>query len=348
MIWIKRNLFIVVGAVLSLALLGGAGFYLYSSSEENYQRDDALAVLKQELDGLQTGNFPSDANIALVKSNIAGVNAFMADAERLMVSEVPKPMTVAQFNINLARAIDELRREATNAGVDIPPKYEFTFGEVKVMTGLPTYALPPLISQLSEVRTINGVLFKAKVRAVESLRRVKAFEGEQVGADLLTERAQQTNSLSPTVNVLITPYRVIFRGFTADLAAVINGFSSTKEFIVVRQIDVEQAGGSLDTPSPMMAPGGPLGMMAPAGLPNPGLPGAAMNAGAPMAPGARPPPPKAPPGAPTVAPAPKSNLTLVLNEKPLRFTLALDVVKVVRKPAPVGGPAPVPAPSSAN
>lgn len=346
--WIKRNLFLVIGAVLSLALLGGAGFYLYSSSEENYQRDDELAVLKQKLDGLQTGNFPSDANIALVKSNIAGVNAFMAEAERLMVSEVPKPMTVAQFNINLARAIDELRREATNAGVDIPPKYEFTFGEVKVMTGLPTYALPPLISQLSEVRTINGVLFKAKVRAVESLRRVKAFEGEQVGADLLTERAQQTNSLSPTVNVLITPYRVVFRGFTADLAAVINGFSSTKEFVVVRQIDVEQAGGAMDAPNPMMAPGGPLGMVPPAGLPNAGLPGAMIGA-PPMAPGARPPPPKGPPGTLAVAPTPKSNLTLVLNEKPLRFTLALDVVKVVRiKAAPGVAPAAAPAPGTAN
>ncbi len=340
MLWIKRNLFLVVGALLSLALLGGASFYLYSSDEENFQRDGELEQLKINLDKLKSGVFPSDANIALVRSNIASVNAFMADAERLMVNEVPKPMTVAQFNINLARAIDELRREATNAGVDIPAKYEFTFGEVKVMTGLPTYALTPLISQLSEVRTISGVLFKAKVRAVESLRRVKAFEGEPPGADLLTDRAQQTNSLTPAVNVTITPYRVVFRGFSADLAAVINGFSTTKEFMAIRQIDVEQAGGAFDAPNPMMgmAPGMQPGMVPPAGLPNPGVPGAPVNPAAP--PGARPPPPKAPGGLPAAPSAPKSSLTLVLNEKPLRFTLALDVIKVARKLGPATAPAP--------
>lgn len=350
MLWIKRNLFLVVGALLSLALLGGAGFYLYNGSEENFQRDGELEQLKVKLDQLKSGVFPSDANIALVRSNIASVNAFMADAERLMVNEVPKPMTVAQFNINLARAIDELRREATNAGVDIPPKYEFTFGEVKVMTGLPTYALTPLISQLSEIRTISGVLFKAKVRAVESLRRVKAFEGEPPGADLLTDRAQQTNALTPAVNVTITPYRVVFRGFSADLAAVINGFSTTKEFIAVRQIDVEQAGGAFDAPNPMMnpgmAPGMGIGMAPPAGLPSPGVPGAPMSPGGP--PGARPPPPKAPPGGGTAPPAPKSNLTLALNEKPLRFTLTLDVIKVARKSAPATAPATAPAPGTAK
>lgn len=351
MLWIKRNLFLVIGTVLSLSLLGGAGYYLYDSSEENFARDDQLAALKVKLDQLKAGVYPSDANIAQVRSNVTVVNAFMNEAERLLVHELPRPISVAQFNINLAREIDVMRREATNAGVEIPPKYEFTFGEVKVMTGLPPYALPPLISQLGEVRTISSVLFKAKVRAVESLNRVKAFDGEPLGADLLADRAQQTNVLSASVNVIITPYRVVFRGFSGDLAAVINGFSSTKDFIVIRQIDVDQAtGAALDAPG-MMTPGMMTpGMMTPGGaFPGATLPGATMNplpggaapGMAPANPGIRPPPaPRPPGGAAGAQPGPKSNLTLVLNEKPLRVTIALDVVKVVRKSGPAASSAP--------
>ena len=35
MSWIKRNLFMVVGGVISLALLGAAGFFLYTKYEAN-------------------------------------------------------------------------------------------------------------------------------------------------------------------------------------------------------------------------------------------------------------------------------------------------------------------------
>lgn len=359
MLWFKRNLFLVIGGVFSLVMLGGAGYYLYDSSEENFTRDDELAALKVKLDQLKAGIYPSEANISLVKSNVSIVNAFMSEAERLLTHEPPRVMNVAQFNINLARVIDEMRREATNAGVEIPPKYEFTFGEVKVMTGLPPYALPPLISQLGDVRTISGVLFKAKVRALESLGRVKAFDGEPLGADLLTDRLQQTNVLSSNLNVIITPYRVVFRGFSGDLAAVINGISSTKEFIVVRQIDVDQAGAALETPGNMMNPGMIPGMTPNMGLPgmNPGLPGAPINPATGLPGGTTPgmtptTPPAARPAAVPRGPAgpaqpgPKSSLTKVLDETPLRVTLALDVVRLVRKAPPAPTPAAPPPPAA--
>jgi hypothetical protein len=357
MLWFKRNLFLVIGAAVSLAMLGGAGYYLYDSSEENFTRDDELAALKVKLDQLKAGIYPSDANISLVKSNVSVVNAFMSDAERLLAHDPPRVMKVAEFNINLARVIDEMRREATNAGVEIPPKYEFTFGEVKVMTGLPTYALPPLVSQLGDIRTLSSVLFKAKVRALESLGRVKACDVEPPGADLLTDRLQQTNALSSNVNVIITPYRVVFRGFSGDLAAVINGISSTKEFIVVRQIDVDQAGAALETPGNMMNPSMNPGMTPNMGLPgmNPGLPGAPINPATGLPGG--PTPGMAPPARPTTVPrgpagpaqpVPKSSLAKVLDETPLRVTLALDVVRLVRKATPAPAPAappPVAAPT---
>ncbi len=348
MLWIKRNLMLVIGVVVALALLGGAVFYVIYNFDENAARDEDLEKLKVELDQLKSGTFPSLDNIAMVKSNVAQVTRFTAAAEDILAHEAPKATTASQFSIALPRVLDDLRRDATNASVDLPPRYEFTFGEVKAMTRLPSYALEPLAARLSEVRTICGVLFKARVRALESLNRVAAFADEPKGADLLTDRMEQTNSMSTNVSVVVTPYRVVFRGFSGDLSAVLNGFSATKDFFVVRQVSVEPAGGMVDTsgggqmtpmmtqPNPFQPPTLPGGMQPPAAP--------MMNPGAP-----RPPAPKT-----GVAPAPlplKSSLVKVLDEKPLRITLVLDVIKVTRKPVagPVGaapaasGSAPVPA-----
>ena len=66
MLWIKRNLFLVVGIVISVALLGGAGWYVYSNSEEDFARDEELEKLKTEITTIESGPmFPSEANIAL-------------------------------------------------------------------------------------------------------------------------------------------------------------------------------------------------------------------------------------------------------------------------------------------
>lgn len=339
MLWIKRNLVLVIGIAVSLALLGGAGYYLYDNSEENFARDEKLDKLKAELEQLRGGVFPSSANIAIVKSNTAAVQNLMMQGEGVFATEPIKVPGEAQIKIGLANLVDTLRRDATNAGVEVPPRYEFTYGEVKVMPRLPGYALEPLTNQLKEVRSICTILFNAKVRALESFQRVPAFPDEPRSADILTDRLPQTNSLSTNLSVVITPYRLVFRGFSSHLTDVLNSLSTAKEYYAVRQVDVEPSGAAMESTSPV-GPGsmmnnvpnmGPMGVGAAPALPTPG----GVNPGnfAPQ-PAQRPPPPKAPIGANVPQPT-KSSLTKVLDEKPLRVTLMLDVVKVVRKsPSP--------------
>lgn len=350
MLWIKRNLFIVIGGLVSLALLGGAVFYLYNSFYDNDDQDVALEQLKAELTGLTTGFYPNDENIAVIRSNTALAQAFMADAGRLLVSEPPRPMLASTFSIELVKALDRLRRDATNASVELPPRFDFTFGEIKAKPIFP-YAVEPLNGQLAEISTLCGVLYRAKVRAIESLQRVPAYVGDPPSQDLLTDLAVRTNEVSTNFNLVMTPYRVTFRGFVGELTAVLNGLARTKDFIVVRQLDLE-AGGSAPALTPtmdpmMMTPG----MMSPGGLPPGGLnPGAGFGlplGGVPGAaptmtpPGTQPRPAQParplPPGA--VPPPAKSTLTPLLDEKPLRVTLVVDFIKAARRPVTAPGPA---------
>ena len=363
MLWIKRNLFIVVGGILSLAMLGGAGYFVYNAFYDNDDQDVALDALKVELQGLQSGIYPSDENITLVQSNTALARLFMNEAGRLLVSESVKPMNPAAFNVELIKALDRLRRDGTNASVELPPKYEFTFGEVKTRNW-PGYTVEPFLAQLQDITAICGVLYKAKVKGLDSINRVPAFPGDPGGADLIMDLAAKTNAFSTNANLVITPYRITFRGFVGELAAVLNGFAQTKEFIAVRQIDLEAGGAggplvpaAMDPMSDsMMRPGGPGGLP---GVPGaPGIPGAPMSlapgmaAPAPAVAAPAPVQPVRPAAAPrpgalgAVPPPPKSSLTPILDEKPLRVTMVLDVIKTVRRPvaAPVpGAPAPTPA-----
>ncbi len=352
MAWIKRNLALVIGIVVSLLLLVGAGGYLVANEAQDYARDEDLAKLKVKLDSLRSGTFPSEANIGAVRTNVIQVLKFTAEAERILATEPPKLANVS-FSVHLPRVLDEMRRDATNAGVELPPKYDFTFGEVKGMSRIPGYGIEPLNSRLAEMKTICDVLFKARVRGIESLQRLAAFADEPKGPDLLLDRTEQTNSLATGVNVTITPYRVVFRGFSGDLAVVLNTLSGTKEFFVVREVLVEPLGGAGLMNPGLMNPGmmNP-GMMTP-GMMTPGPFGGPGPGGAPgmLAPGMTTPPPPggfrpvAPkaPGMVGAQPVSKSSLVKILDEQPLRITLVLDVIKVTRKAV-----APTPTPPKNN
>ena len=332
MLWIKRNLVLLIGVIVSLGLLGGAGYYVYSNSDESFARDEELVKVKAELDQLQSGVYPSESNVGVVRSNITQIHTFTSLAAGRLATEPQKAAGETQIKVGLANLVETLRREATNAGVEIPARYEFTYGEVKVMPRLPVFALDPLTNQFKEVRAICNVLFAARVRALESIHRVPAFADERRTADLLTDLTPRTNVLSPSVSVVTTPYKLVFRGFSSHLTDVLNGFANSEEFFVVGDLDVEPSSGSLEVPS-----GGPPGGMMQMALPGapPGLPGfatppppsMAFPGGAPSGLGGGRPAGMRPAGG-TNAPPSKSSLTKVLDEKPLRISISLDVVKV--------------------
>jgi len=358
MLWIKRNLLIVIGGAISLCLLGGAGYYTYNSFYDNDDQDVAVEQLRTELQSLTTGLHPNEANIEVVRSNTVLANLFMDNAEKMLNAEPPRSMNAATFSIELIKALDRLKRDATNHSVELPPRFDFTFGEIKQQPRIFPYAVEPLNGQLADISSLCSVLYRAKVRAIDSLHRVPAYLGEPPSADLIMDLAVRTNEVSTNLNLVITPYRVTFRGFAGELTAVLNGLARTKDFIVIRQIDLDVAGNALAsapamdpmTMQPGMQPGmQPLGAPVPGGL-NPGPTfGLPPPVAPPMTPGPaiqpRPVLPVRPAQPGAVPPPAKSTLTPLLDEKPLRVTLVLDFIKAMRRPAPAPVPVPVTAPA---
>jgi hypothetical protein len=246
MSWIKRNLFFVIGSVIALALIGGAGVYTYLQWNHNAtargERDKEYAELAR-LYGLEPnpGNEKVN-NIKAARDQQEQIRAFVVKARKFFERVPPIPgagrITGEAFTTALSKTIAQMQHDAANASVMLRPKWNFSFSvqsdKVKFQG-----SLEPLAVQLGEVKAICGILFQAKINNLDSLRRERVSVDDQTGpqTDYL-DQPSVTNELA-----VLTPYEIEFRCFSGELASVLSGFASSPFPMLVKAINVEPATG---------------------------------------------------------------------------------------------------------
>ena len=346
MSWIKRNLFFVIGAAIALILMVGAGFYTWSGYSHNAKALEDITGKYTELKRLYSlkpnpGNEKVN-NIKAAREQQAEVQATLARAATLFdpipgIPDTGTNVTVESFTTGLAQTIARLQREAANASVLLPPKYNFSFEQPSRAMKFSAGSLPPLSVQLGEVKAICDVLIEAKVNALDGVQRERVSPDDNAGpqSDYLDQHTI-TNELA-----LISPYQISFRCFTPELALVLCGFSASPHRLVVKSINVEPAPAlpvaDVTTPAPIYVP--PVAVT-PSPTPGGGRPGEGgvspafrerygLGAGGKFS--APAPAPVAPVYAQPGAVAASTALKTVLNEKQLKVTLLVQVVKLLPK-----------------
>lgn len=363
--WIKRNLYFLIGGLAALGLMGWAGWYLYSKLNANTSVRDELTAAYAELDRLNRekphpGNRSVD-NIKLAREQQQQVKDLMAKARDYFkpIPAIPdKPKVDSQeFTAALRRTIDQLQKRATNASVFLPPNYSFSFEAQKPKVTFASGSLEPLSVQLGEIKVLSEILFEAKVNSLDNIRRVRISADDSTGpvTDYL-EKRPVTNELA-----VLVPYELTFRCFSQELADALAGLASSPHGIIVKTINIEP-GTAVAATDPSLTPFAPPTAAAPVYLPQSrlpsaeaesqamfarrygiaggggrgggryGLPGGGGAGGVPLRePGAPPPPAYVPPPvAPTTPGQPaKGGLQTVLDEKQLKVTLAVDIVKLL-------------------
>jgi hypothetical protein len=318
MAWIKRNLFFVIGGVIALAMLGGAGFYIYKGMSRNSTALNTFIEVVGTLKTL-TDTKPSPGNDKIDNAQIARdqdkqVQAWVASASAYfqpIPSIPPGNVTSEAYAGALRRTIDQLQKEAETAGVLLPPNYVFSFSAQRPLVKF-AGGLDQLATQLGEVKAISEVLFAARVNAFDSIQRVRVSDDDLTGT-----AAQQADYIDehPITNdlAIITPYVVSFRSFTPELSRVMTGFAQASNTFIVKAVNVQPAGANLQIPGTP----GLNGEMPPPGYPPMRMPGEGY-------------PPMAPP--PTGQPvANKGGLQTVLKEQLLHVTVEVELVKLLPK-----------------
>jgi len=350
--WIKRNLFFVIGGVVVLGLLGGAGYYSYHRYQTYTTAKEKLNASYEELKRLHSlrpspGNEKVD-NTKLAREQEAEVKALLGKMGRYfqpIPAVVPQTsaaghvvVTGEDYAAALRQVIDQLQKEAASGSVLLPPKYGFSFEAQRSLIKFAPGSLEPLARQLAEVRVLVGVLNQAKVNSIESIRRERVSADDNTGpvTDYL-DRTSVTNELA-----VQTPYELTFRCFSTELAGVLTGFAASPYSLVVKGMNIEPAmgTGAIDPTT-----GQPMNNEA-TYLPTPVQPVPSYYP-PPVAPnrrgsedgdvfarrygkgGAMPTPTPAPQLVPTMAAPVQPKIQTVLDERQLKVTILIYVIKLL-------------------
>jgi hypothetical protein len=205
-----------------------------------------------------------------------------------------------EFRGFLDNAVGQLRLDARNSGVHLPPNYWFSFAAQKGMMTFSPRTVAPLAAQLSDIRALCGTIIDAKINALAWVKRAPVDSLDSAGGQDYLEGRPTTNEFT-----IVMPYEVAFHGFSAELAAVLEGLVRLPQCFVVTHLVVEPleaplADRILPVPRPRLL--GPahdglrIDQFQPLRLSRPAF----------------------------VQPAPST----VLNERPLRFVLSVQSVRL--------------------
>lgn len=246
MSWIKRNLFFAIGSLVALILMGLAGWFLYAKWNQN---NDVLATLNTDYDQLKNLNSASPHpgsgsvdNIKLAREQRNQLLDFIKKTTPYFqpiprVPDLPK-ITDRDFSAALSQTIGQLLAEATNASISLPAEnYSFSFAAQKSKISFAPGSLDRVATQLGEIRMLAEILFNAKINALDNLRRERVSQDDSFGlqTDYLSEKTV-TNTLA-----VLTPYEVTIRSFSTELANVLVGLASSPHAILVKTVNVELA-----------------------------------------------------------------------------------------------------------
>jgi hypothetical protein len=309
--WIKRNLFFVIGGVLTLGLLGGAGFLIYKGMSRNFEASKTLNEIYGNLGNLPSPGNGKTNNTTIAKEQERQLRAWIGTVAAYFrpIPTIPaKNITSETYKRALEHTVDALQHEAAGAGVALPPKYDFSFSAQLPQMKFTPGSLGPLAAQLGEVKAISEILFATRINTLDSIQRVRVSDDDAQGSQSdYIDQHPLTNDLA-----IVTPYVITFRCFTPELARVMAGFATSSNTFIIKSINVQPAGTAPAAFAPVDAAGG---------LPPGRYPGGRRYPGEFAA------PPPAPP-----APQPglgRGGLQTVLKEQLLLVVVEVELVKLL-------------------
>lgn len=298
--WIKRNLLLLIGILVAIGLMAGAVVYLITRIKADQSASKKLKEAQQQLITLmQSAPFPSQQNLGVAQQETQKLVSYMTNVQaRVTYPAVPK-MTSQEFSSFLLTTISDLQKSAEQGGVTLPPRYGFSFEPLREQINFDAASIEPLSRQLIEVKELCEILFRNRIHNLESLRRVRVSLLDPPQApQYLPDKA--VNPAAYNGLATVTPYEVVFTGFSSELAHVLTDLEQSKIFFSVKVLNQEDV--------KMAAPTTPVVTAEPS-----------------TQPGGRPRPPAR--GAkPAETAAPKDELYLF--EKPLRFHLFVETVRL--------------------
>src|SRR5690349_11293590 len=245
MLWFKRNLFLAIGGLVALLLLGAGVYYFWSARAKNQQRDEEIGAAISTLNNLYNSpTFPSQTNIDAAKRETDKLRAAVDQLQKFFVAVPAEKVTNVAFRSYRDNTLAELQRAAEQARTTLPGKsYAFSFETQRTKVEFKAGTFPAIPQQMAEVKALAGILFDAHVDPLVNLRRARVSQDDDESvtiSDYLPQLKIETNSIQgASGHVVRSPYEVTFHALSGDLALVMQGLASSPHGFVVKAIYAE-------------------------------------------------------------------------------------------------------------
>jgi hypothetical protein len=239
MAWVKRNLGLVIGGVVALALMALAGYYLWTKIQDDQAVTAQLEEQTQQFQQLLSRPYlPKGGkvnNIEIAKDENKRLNDILQQVRaHFGTRQIPTNITAREFRAMLDRTIYDLQKEAENLGITLPEKdYWFTFAPEKQAVEFKNTEM--LTYQLMDVKDLCDIMYNAKIHDLKRIKRVPASSDDNNQTDFFDKKAS-TNDVA-----IVTPYEITFQGFSTELARVMEGLINAKHVFVVKSVVAQKA-----------------------------------------------------------------------------------------------------------
>jgi uncharacterized membrane-anchored protein YhcB (DUF1043 family) len=240
MLWLKRNMFLVVCGSAALLVIGGVLFFLFQSVRKNKSVEEELEATKSQLDKYyRMEPFPADTNIATARKEVQKLQQSVNESKKFFAAVPYEKATGMAFKTLLDKTIFNLTRQAERSSIALPvTPYYFSFAAQKESLNLNPASFPAITEQLGEVELICKILFESRIHALTSLKRTRLTNDDPPGSvDYREDFVLQTNAVTGAV---LSPYEISFTGFSSDLATVLERITRSQHGLLIRAIMVDR------------------------------------------------------------------------------------------------------------
>jgi hypothetical protein len=252
----KKNMLVIVGAVVAVAALGGSGFLLYTGFRNLTQNRSQLKSAVGKLQSYaESDPYPSQASIDQQRTNVKTLQAELARLiAQIQVNQTKiEPLQPSAFIDLLGSKMTKYRALALKQKVSIPASYAFGFDKYcERGSELPASdSITNMTEQLEVLEEITRILCEASVQEIIKVGR-EEIEAKSSDDTTPKETSEPPSTADASNVVKFVSYEgelytklfftVEFKAKEAALIRVLNKFSAAKAFIVVNSMTVEKEG----------------------------------------------------------------------------------------------------------
>ena len=266
--WFKEN---PIAVVLIVVAVIGTGATSYLAVDATTRRNEAQANLDSQLQKLKEFQnqkpFPTDQNLKAIKDSFEEYRAELGKYRTALAAmETPiSPINPQEFQDDLRKAVDELRKNAIEKGVALPDNFFYGFDEYQ--------ATPPsqqVVGELNRefciIRRIADELVDLKIGSIASLKRQEIASKSPVATPAQPAKpGAKTGPLAPAISTKI--FIITFTTPQEKLLTAFNMVQDADEFLLIRSLTLDNT-----SPQPPLRTQ-PEDSSTPLGIPTPGAPG---------------------------------------------------------------------------